>query len=493
MPFMLRTRTLREKPGPDGPLTLIVTAIGDEVDILDEDDGWTNVKLVAKVGSGWVLKTAVGDTSPVAPDNTIDRLAFIAECWRDGLSAAVIPHYLAGVAQLRSGISNATQGNEIGPFRLTTAEWEAARRDPALGLIDFARTDIQFWDLQCALFAALTHRDLEALKTDLGQQPSAAQLYLAQLIGPKAATAAIQRPDDTIEADLNGVQDADLPIGGLTRPQIMVRYAKYLLDGGSAVKGSVALDRIATDLQTALDAVKDDVIQVGTDILADPPQPEAIINNAKTPQPPPPPPPPDPAGPGPTGIVGAGGLLGTLIGAHEGGKLGYRAFNRGNAGDSAGKGMDFSTMTLAQVRDMQARPKGSANRLFAVGKYQLIPVTMKDAIAKLGLNTSRMLTNDLQETLFRDYLVAIKRPHVKSFITGGGSSLQAAQLDLALEFASVGDPNKGGRSHYGGSGGNRASITLAQTAAALNGERTKYQANLAAGMSASNAWNALSG
>jgi hypothetical protein len=148
-------------------------------------------------------------------------------------------------------------------------------------------------------------------------------------------------------------------------------------------------------------------------------------------------------------------------------------------------------MTLAQVRAQQALPRGNANSLFAVGKYQIIPSTMKDAIAKLGLDPNRMLTPDLQEFLFRNYLVGIKRPQVKSFITGAGTTLKAAQLALALEFASVADPNTG-KSHYGGSSGNRASITTTQTAMALNAEQAKFQQNVASGMSSSNAWTTLS-
>jgi hypothetical protein len=152
--------------------------------------------------------------------------------------------------------------------------------------------------------------------------------------------------------------------------------------------------------------------------------------------------------------------------------------------------MNFSVMTLAAIRSLQAKPRSDPNRLFAVGKYQIIPSTMRDAITRLGLSVDRMLTNDLQETLFRDYLIAIKRPQVKSFITGGGSTLGDAQLALALEFASFADPHTG-RSHYGGSGGNRSSVTIAQAAVALKAEQTAYQ-SLVAGMTPDKAWNALS-
>jgi hypothetical protein len=97
----------------------------------------------------------------------------------------------------------------------------------------------------------------------------------------------------------------------------------------------------------------------------------------------------------------------------------------------------------------------------------------------------------MQENIFRNYLIAAKRPSVKKYIIGQTNNLLGAEFALALEFASVADPNTG-KSHYGGSGGNRASITTAETATALNDERVQYQENLATGMSADNAWNALS-
>ena len=61
-------------------------------------------------------------------------------------------------------------------------------------------------------------------------------------------------------------------------------------------------------------------------------------------------------------------MLGELVAAHESGKLGYSAFNRGNAGDLSGKGIDFSSMTIQQVMDCQRLPHRDQKSLFAVGK-----------------------------------------------------------------------------------------------------------------------------
>jgi hypothetical protein len=189
-----------------------------------------------------------------------------------------------------------------------------------------------------------------------------------------------------------------------------------------------------------------------------------------------------------------GGILGQLIARAESGKAGYNAYNRGMAGDSHGAIIDFSTMTVGEIMARQALPRGDDDRLFAVGKYQLIPVTMKSAVGALGIHTDSDFTPALQERLFREYLIGMKRPAIKAYITADEPSdgmLTAAQLALALEFASVADPNTG-NSHYGGSGGNKALISADETANALEEERSAYRTSITAGETADEAWNVLS-
>jgi hypothetical protein len=149
-------------------------------------------------------------------------------------------------------------------------------------------------------------------------------------------------------------------------------------------------------------------------------------------------------------------------------------------------------MTIHDIMALQSLPPGNPNRLFAVGKYQVIPVTMRGAVKALAIDPNDKFDPALQENVFRNYLIADKRPGVKKFIVGQSNNLLGAQFALALEFASVADPNTG-KSHYGGSGGNRASINSAETATALNDERVQYQENIDAGKSPNDAWNALSG
>ncbi len=184
-----------------------------------------------------------------------------------------------------------------------------------------------------------------------------------------------------------------------------------------------------------------------------------------------------------------------LIVQGESGAAGYNAYNRGTYVDANGGkhirgpngAIDFAGLTVGQVHDRQHLRSEDPSRLFAVGKYQVIPATMDGAIAKLNLDRNETFTPALQDTIFSDYLIVDKRPEIKGFISGKpGVSLEEAQRSLALEWASFGDPDKGGASHYGGA--NHASITLAQSESVLNQMRASYKADIARGLSAADAW-----
>lgn len=207
-------------------------------------------------------------------------------------------------------------------------------------------------------------------------------------------------------------------------------------------------------------------------------------------------PPQQPAGnkvPGGPNDYGSTNPLGTLISSGEGG---YGSYNRGRAGDANGAQIDFSQMTVGEVMRRQDLAKGDPDRLFAVGKYQMIPGTFEEGVNALGIDRNAKFTPQLQERMFADFLVDEKRPQVKDYITGetnGAAGLQGAQLALAREFASVADPRTGRSVYDGDSAGNSASITAAQVGTALDQMRGQYQQNIKSGMSADEAYRALSG
>lgn len=184
-----------------------------------------------------------------------------------------------------------------------------------------------------------------------------------------------------------------------------------------------------------------------------------------------------------------------LIVRGESGADGYNAYNRGTYVDLHGGkhirgpsgAIDFSSLTVGQVHDLQHLRGDDPHRVFAVGRYQVIPSTMDGAITKLNLDRDLPFSTALQDRIFSEYLIVDKRPAIHGYVTGQpGITLEAAQRSLAAEWASFGDPDQGGASHYGGA--NHASITLAQSASALNQMRTTYQADIACGFSPSEAW-----
>lgn len=189
---------------------------------------------------------------------------------------------------------------------------------------------------------------------------------------------------------------------------------------------------------------------------------------------------------------GSGGGLGGLVAKAESGGN-YNAFNRGNAGDSKQGQYDFTKMTIGQIMQLQAQGK-----VFAVGKYQMIPDTLTDAVNKLNLGRNTLFTPEIQEYMFQNYLVSSKRAAVKGFITGQTNNLQEAQMDLAREFASIGVPYSGregkrsftkGGTYYVGKGGNKASVSDTQSAQALQESRAIYAKAKQDGKSDQEAWN----
>lgn len=174
-----------------------------------------------------------------------------------------------------------------------------------------------------------------------------------------------------------------------------------------------------------------------------------------------------------------------LIHRGESQNRGYNDYNGGTYTGSDGRqhiressqSIDFSSMTLGEVQARQHR-----GELFAVGLYQVIPGTMDAAVASLDLDPKQRFTPELQDRIFSEYLVTDKRPEVRDYVTGKpGASLHAAEVAMSLEWASFGDPNKGGASHYGGA--NSASISVRECGEALRQMRTDYQADLARGLS----------
>lgn len=180
----------------------------------------------------------------------------------------------------------------------------------------------------------------------------------------------------------------------------------------------------------------------------------------------------------------------------------YNAYNKGTKGNKivgATQPIDFSKMTISEYLRRSKLPIDDPDRLFAVGRYQIIPKTMQGLIKQLQIDPeTTYLTPTTQDYLFSKGLIDINRKKVSDYIEGRTSGIDArneAILELAKEFASIGVPFdtyrtekvrqqdgsiktvkvelKKGSSYYAGIGGNKAHNPPELVAQALEEDRAK--------------------
>ena len=145
------------------------------------------------------------------------------------------------------------------------------------------------------------------------------------------------------------------------------------------------------------------------------------------------------------------GDINTLKAEIASGEGDYGAYNRGTAGDTKTREIDIQNLTVGQVMELQSQRK-----LFAVGKYQFIPGTLREAVQYTGIDPNQPFNASTQEQLFPYLISDSKRPTLAGYLSGRHNDADAALNDLAAEFASI--PQSNGRGRYDGdSAGNRAS------------------------------------
>lgn len=181
-----------------------------------------------------------------------------------------------------------------------------------------------------------------------------------------------------------------------------------------------------------------------------------------------------------------GGSLLDFIGEGEGS---YEASNRGTQNnrivgsdmDTIRNGKSLVDMTFGEIFELQSiSSPNDPNRLFAVGRYQIIPSTMQEIFPHSGLRLTDKFTPENQDILGTLLIMGneetgyAKRARLAAYIRGDSDNLHDAMLDFAREWASAPDPRVANRnvSVYGS--GNRASHTKDEVAAALMQARQTY-------------------
>lgn len=159
----------------------------------------------------------------------------------------------------------------------------------------------------------------------------------------------------------------------------------------------------------------------------------------------------------------------------------YNSSNRGTIGsriigstnDTVRNNRPLTDMTIGQIRELQSiNNPNNPNRLFAVGRYQVIPDTMQQAVKDLNLPDDAVFNQETQDRIGM-WLINEKRPAVGAFLSGADVPIDEAMMSLAKEFASVPVPYdtvdtrgrrvRAGQSFYHHFGGNRAGHSVQET------------------------------
>lgn len=128
----------------------------------------------------------------------------------------------------------------------------------------------------------------------------------------------------------------------------------------------------------------------------------------------------------------------------------------------------LSEYSIAEVMQFQSRPRDGTGQLWATGRYQIIPNTLKGLVEKTGINTSAKYNKENQNLLGGQLLK--NRSPIWNYLNGSipdtTENVQRASLEMAKIWSSLGVPytvqgrsrvvNKD-ESYYSG-GGDKASV-----------------------------------
>jgi hypothetical protein len=142
----------------------------------------------------------------------------------------------------------------------------------------------------------------------------------------------------------------------------------------------------------------------------------------------------------------------------------------------------LSRYTLKEVIEFQSRPRDNQGQLWATGRYQIIPSTLKGVATRLNLPLSKVYDQQTQDLMGYNLLTerSSLRKYLEQEVNDTDENLKNAALDIAKIWSSVGVPYplQGSKryvntneSYYSG-GGDRAST---DTTAVQNALRTLRQ------------------
>jgi len=186
-----------------------------------------------------------------------------------------------------------------------------------------------------------------------------------------------------------------------------------------------------------------------------------------------------------TGGISKVGSVASIIQSGESGTREYNAYNRGSSKlDRRGgtPSQNIAGLTIGEIQRRQKLKHGDKQRLFAVGKYQVIKDTLSEAVNSMGLKKTDRFSPEVQDKIFSKFLAGKRRKAMKSYITGKSNNKNQAILSASKEWASIADPRTG-RSYYAGKGGNKAHISTKKMGDSFENARKIYAQNKKKGLS----------
>ena len=106
---------------------------------------------------------------------------------------------------------------------------------------------------------------------------------------------------------------------------------------------------------------------------------------------------------------------------------------------------DLETYSIRYIMEAQAKPKNSSTgKLYGVGRYAIIPITLKELVTTTKINPDTKFTPDVQDQLGLALLTPSYRKNLRNYILSNVAdqpdNLEKAALEMAMIWSSLGIP-----------------------------------------------------
>lgn len=168
---------------------------------------------------------------------------------------------------------------------------------------------------------------------------------------------------------------------------------------------------------------------------------------------------------------------------------GLKSYIKGvNQNRNSALSKDLSDTTIADVMKFQKNQRsGSSGQLWATGRYQIIPTTLKGLVDNHKINPNQKYSEAIQDELGEKLLLGRSnlRKYLKKEVADSKENREKAALDMAKIWSSIGVPYdmqgsrkaiKKNQSYYSG-GGDKASVKTETVQAALQKLRNSDNTN----------------